>query len=155
MIKPWQPTFAPVAMYPGKKPEGNCLSPDGATLFVTNRLDDQVVAVDTQTLELTGRADTGRDPTRAYISPKDQIFVTNYGGKSITLFSQALENLGEIALPADPIAVSFHPDGKSAFVSMTNDQVAIMDVDSLTISRTFDCLAEPDVSFLLPSFSFK
>ncbi|CZF79297.1 YncE family protein [Grimontia marina] len=152
-IRPWDPVFLPVAMYPGKKPEGNCLSDDEQTLFVTNRLDNQVVAIDTESLEVTARADTGTDPTRAYLSPDDLLYVTNYGGQSISIFSLSLENKGTIDLPADPIAVSFHPTSGDVFVSLTNDTVAVLDPNNLNVKRSFSCLAEPDVSFILQSSS--
>ncbi|EOD80696.1 hypothetical protein D515_00321 [Grimontia indica] len=152
-IKPWDPVFAPVAICPGKKPEGNCLTRDEKTLFVTNRLDNQVVAVDTTSLEVTARADTGADPTRAYLSPDNHLYVTNYGGQSISIFTLALENIGIIDLPADPIAVSFHPTSGDVFVSLTNDTVAVLDANNLNVKRSFSCLAEPDVSMVLQSSS--
>ncbi|MEZ8128288.1 hypothetical protein BCT30_07595 [Enterovibrio norvegicus] len=152
-IRPWEPTVDPVAMYPGKKPEGNCLAQDGKTLFVTNRLDNSIVAVDTTSLTVKASAASGQDPTRVYLSPNQQLFVTNYQGGSISIYDQTLMPQGVIELPADPIAVSFHPDGTTAYVSMTNDQVAVLDVSSTHILRTFNCLAEPDVSFLLPAHS--
>jgi DNA-binding beta-propeller fold protein YncE len=148
-IKPWDPTYQPDIITPGRKPEGNCLSPDQRFLYVSNRLDNEIVSIDTNTLDIVARASTKQDPTRCYISPNKDLLVTNYGGRSISVFSLELTPLYTLDLPADPIAISFHPQINIAYISMINDQIAIIDLCTHTIIKTFPCLEEPDVSFLI------
>ncbi len=148
-IKPHDPVFAPVPMYPGRKPEGNCLSADETRLFVTNRLDNTLVAIDTGSLQIVGTASTGEDPNRVYRDPTGRLLTTNYGESSLSVFDEQLNSLGTITLPHRPIAISFHPNGELAFVSFKGDQIGILDLHSGQFVRFFDTLAEPDVSCLL------
>lgn len=148
-FKPRDPTFAPVAMIPGRKPEGNCLSADERTLFVSNRTDNSIVAIDVESMQVRDRADTGIDPTRIYSDPKQRLIVTNYGENSLSLFDQQLNALGRIELDHIPIALSFHPNGEQAFVSFKGDRIGVLNLESGRVERYFPTRAEPDVSFLL------
>ena len=148
-FKPHDATFTPIAMIPGRKPEGNSLSADGRTLFISNRDDDSIVAVDTESMTVRASATTGRDPTRIYRDPRGRLITTNYGESSLSLFDETLAPLGTIQLEAIPIAMSFHPDGEQAFVSLKGDRIAVLDLESGQVRRSFATRAEPDVSCLL------
>nr|WP_116322543.1 YncE family protein [Cupriavidus sp. P-10] len=148
-FKPHDPAFVPVVIKPGRKPEGNCLSRDERTLYVTNRNDNTVVAIDIATQKITGSAATGKDPTRVYLAPDGRLFVSNYGENSISLFDAVLKPVGHIALPAQPIAVSFHPLRPMAYVSLTDDTLGMLDLATLRFTRFVKTLAEPDVSMVI------
>jgi len=151
LIKPQDPTFTPIAVYPGRKPEGNRFSADEKTLFVANRIDNSIVAIDVETLKVTHTAATGEDPTRIYLDPNDRLIVTNYGESSLALFDQQLNSLGSIELEYRPVALGFHPDGNRAFVTFVGDKMGVLDLDSQKIVRYFDTLDTPDVVVFLPS----
>lgn len=148
-IKPHDATFTPISMIPGRRPEGNCLSADERTLFISNRDDDSIVAIDVETMSVQGSASTGRDPNRIYCDPKQRLITTNYGESSLSVFDQELNPLGHIQLDSIPIAMSFHPDGKQAFVSMKGDKIGVLNLETGRIERSFNCRAEPDVSLLM------
>ncbi|PSJ44195.1 YncE family protein [Zobellella taiwanensis] len=148
-FKPHDPTFTPIAMIPGRKPEGNCLSADERTLFVSNRTDNSIVAIDVESMTIRDQAETGLDPTRIYCDPNRRLIVTNYGENSLSLFDQQLNPLGRIELEHIPIALSFHPDGLQAFVSFKGDRIGVLDLESGKVVRYFPTRKEPDVSFLL------
>ncbi|CAM0553633.1 YncE family protein [Vreelandella titanicae] len=148
-FKPHDATFTPIAMIPGRRPEGNALSADERTLFISNRDDDTIVAIDTQSMTVEKSATTGRDPNRIYSDPLNRLITTNYGESSLSLFDQELNSLELIELDNIPIAMSFHPDGQHAFVSMKGDTIAVLHLESGRVVDSFACRAEPDVSQLL------
>ncbi|UYG05013.1 YncE family protein [Halomonas sp. LR3S48] len=148
-FKPHDATFTPIAMIPGRKPEGNCLSTDERTLFISNRDDDSIVAIDTESMSVRHSATTGRDPNRIYGDPQQRLITTNYGENSLSLFDQQPQPLGRIDLDSIPIAMSFHPNGEHAFVSLKGDHIGVLNLESGRIVRRFATRAEPDVSCLL------
>ncbi|WP_271272666.1 YncE family protein [Aliamphritea hakodatensis] len=150
LIKPQDPTFTPVSVNPGRKPEGNRFSADEKTLFVANRTDNSIVAIDVETLQITHIAPTGEDPTRIYLDPCNRLIVTNYGENSLALFDQQLASLGSIELEYRPVALAFHPDGKHAFVTFVGDKLGVLNLDRQQIIRYFNTLDTPDVVTFLP-----
>lgn len=148
-LKPHDATFTPVAMIPGRKPEGNVLSSDERKLFISNRDDDTIVSIDTETMEVTKCSPTGRDPNRIYADPLNRLITTNYGESSLSVFDQELNALGLIELDSIPIAMSFHPDGQHAFISMKGDKIAMLHLESGRVVKSFATRAEPDVSKLI------
>lgn len=145
-LKPQDPTTAPVAMQPGSQPEGNCFSRDERTLYVTTRGDNSIVAVDVDTLQVTHRARTGADPTRIYRDRQDRLYVTNYGERSISVLSPQLEEIRRVELDSTAIAMSLHPTRDLAFVTLKDQRVGMLDLNTWTFERYFETLLEPDVS---------
>jgi hypothetical protein len=145
-LRPQDPTFAPVPIFPGLMPEGNCFSADEKTFFVTNRQSETVISIDVTTLTVTGSAKTRTDPTRVYRDGRGRLLVTNYGENSISTFNEALEPQGTLELEHRPIGMSFHPSEPLAYVSFKGDHLGILDLERLRIERTFPTLSEPDVS---------
>lgn len=145
-LKPHDPTFTPVPIQPGQRPEGNCFSADERTLYVTNRTSETVCAIDIATLKVRATAKTGVDPTRIYRDTRDRLFVTNYGEDSMFVYNSELNRIGQVELPALPIAMSFHPERPLAYVSLKDDRVGLLDLDTLQFERYIKTLREPDVS---------
>lgn len=148
-LKPHDPTFAPVPIQPGSRPEGNCFSADERTLYVTNRGDDNIVAIDVATLTVTRAAPTGSDPTRIYRDRRDRLFVTNYGEESLSALSPDLEPIGRIELESRAIAMSMHPTRELAFVTLKDQRVGMLNLESFEMERYFQTLREPDVSAVI------
>lgn len=142
-ISPNDPTVPPKILHSGGKPEGNCLSPDEKTLFVTHRRDDTLVAIDTATMKILRETKTATDPNRVYFHD-GALFVTNYGEKFVTKFSLSLEKISEIPVQAAPIAMSFF--GTHGFLSLANDTVAIINLAQNSIEKIIKTRSEPDVS---------
>lgn len=148
-IHPNDPTIAPVCIMTGKKPEGNCLSLDEKTLYITNRDDNTIVAIDTKTMTIIKTASTGIDPNRVYRAPDGNLLVINYGDKFVSKFSPELEELGKIYTDNVPIAISFHPNSEYAFLSLKGDHIGVVELAKNAVIRQFPTLQEPDVSYVL------
>ena len=145
-LKPQDPTIAPLPMQPGSQPEGNCFSRDERTLYVTTRGDNSIIAVDVETLKVTHRGRTGADPTRIYRDRQDRLYVTNYGEQSLSVFSPQLEQIRRVELDSTAIAMSLHPTRDLAFVTLKDQRVGMLDLNTWTFERYFETLLEPDVS---------
>ncbi|KTT12064.1 hypothetical protein NS2R_11430 [Pseudomonas oryzihabitans] len=145
-LAPQDPTRAPEPLQPGSRPEGNCFSRDERLLYVSTRGDDGIVAIDTQSLEIVARGRTGRDPTRIYRDRRDRLYVTNYGETSLSVFDERLQPLGRIELESTAIAMSLHPTRDLAFVTLKDQRVGMLDLETWQMRRYFKTLLEPDVS---------
>lgn len=145
-LKPQDPTVAPIPLQPGSMPEGNCFSRDERTLYVATRGDNSIVAVDVETLQVTRRGRTGADPTRIYRDRHDRLYVTNYAEHSISVFNADLEEIHRIELDTYAIAMSLHPTRDLAFVTLKDQRVGMLDLQTFTFQRYFHTLLEPDVS---------
>lgn len=151
-IRPNDPTFTPVAMVPGPVPEGNVLSADEKLLYVANRGDDTLVAVDTQTLQVVARGKTRRDPNRVYrfrgADGNDLLMTTNSGEHSLSVFGLDLQERRCLALPSNPLALSLHPTERAAFISFQDETVRRLNLDSFEFTQTLKTLREPDSSYV-------
>ena len=146
-IKPHDPLFAPIAVSPGKKPEGNCLINNGTQLIVTNRISNTISLIDTDTMRVLKEVPSKNDATRVYQFRDGRLVVTNYGDNSISLFDPAtLEETACIEVDARPIALSYHPTKSYAFISQDDNKVAVFNMDTLQIERRIETQLEPDVS---------
>lgn len=64
LVHPHDATRQPLAVHAGRRPEGCCLSPDEAMLYVASRDEHRITRLDAHTLAELGTAATGEDPTR-------------------------------------------------------------------------------------------
>ncbi|MGF6966269.1 YVTN family beta-propeller protein [Paraburkholderia sp. WC7.3g] len=153
---PRDATVTPVAVMPGPRPEGNALSSDEKTLYVANRGDDTLVAIDTATMACGRRVKTRSDPNRIYRTQaadgRDLLLLTNSGERSISVFdAEHLEEMERVGLPANPTALSFHPARRSSFVSFQDDFVRELDLERWQFVEALPTLREPDASYVLSS----
>nr|WP_315228903.1 YncE family protein [uncultured Albidiferax sp.] len=151
-IKPNDPTFAPVAMVPGPVPEGNVLSADESLLYVANRGDDTIVAVDTATMQVVASGKTRRDPNRVYrfcgADGQDLLLTTNSGEHSLSVFGTDLQEQRCFKLPSNPLALSFHPTDRAVYISFQDETVRRLNLDSFTFEQEIKTLREPDSSYV-------
>lgn len=151
---PRDAAVAPIAVSPGPRPEGNALSRDERVLYVANRGDDTLVEIDTETMTLGRRVKTRRDPNRVYRhdppTGDSLLLLTNSGDRSLSAFdTNSFTEVQHIELPANPTALSFHPDGKRAYISFQDDKVRELNLENWTFERDIRTLREPDSSFIL------
>ncbi|MEI5098086.1 hypothetical protein RB200_04875 [Streptomyces sp. PmtG] len=91
---------------------------------------------------------------RLYTLDDDRLLVTDIAAKTLTLWSTDLRPLRSLQLDGTPAAVSFHPAGPLAYVSLLDtDRVAVVDLDRFTVVGGFATGREPDSSALLPASS--
>ena len=151
-IRPNDPTFTPIAMVPGPVPEGNVLSSDETLLYVANRGDDTLVAVDTASMKVVAQGKTRRDPNRVYrIRDKhgvDLLLTTNSGEQSLSIFGTDLVEKRCLVLPSNPLALSLHPTERAAFISFQDETVRRLCLDTFEFTQTIRTLREPDSSYV-------
>ncbi|MCZ2496571.1 YncE family protein [Xylophilus sp. Kf1] len=149
-LKPHDASFAPVACVPGEKPEGNALSADERTLYVTCRLSNTLCAIDTATMKVVRQATARTDPTRVYLYRDGRLIVSNYGDRSLSIVDPTtLAEQANVPMEARAIAVSLHPTKPLAFVSQDNNKVGIFNIETRRFERFIATQREPDVSRLL------
>lgn len=149
-VRPHDATVAPLACRPGRKPEGNALSDDEATLYVSNRWSNTLSAIDTATMRVRQETNVRDDPTRIYRYRAGPLLVTHYGDRSLSLFDpHTLQELAHVPMQARPIALSFHPTLPLAFVSQDDDRLGYFNMTTLAFDRHIATGREPDVSHML------
>ena len=146
-IKPHDALFSPVAVSPGKKPEGYCLINNDTQLVVTNRISNTISLIDTQTMKVIKEAPSRNDATRIYQLRDGRLIITNYGNDNISVVDPvSLKELACVEMGARPIALSYHPTKNYVFISQDNNKVAVFNVDSLQVEKIIETQLEPDVS---------
>jgi YVTN family beta-propeller protein len=146
-VRPWEPLFQPLACHPGQKPEGYCLSEDERTLYVSNRWSNTLCAIDTESMSVKLTVPSRDDVTRIYLARDGRLFTSNYGDRSLSVVDAGtLRETGYLKLDARAIALSFHPTQPLALISLDNDRVAVLDIQSLRVVRFIATQSEPDVS---------
>ncbi|MCL4763422.1 MAG: YncE family protein [Burkholderiales bacterium] len=149
-VQPWDALAETLACQPGQKPEGCCLSGDERTLFVTNRWSNTLAAIDTQTMTVLRSAPSRDDATRIYRARDGRLIVTNYGDRSLSVVDpDSLAETGYLRTEARAIALSFHPEKPLAYVSLDDDRVGVLDLESQRFVRYIATRREPDVSKVL------
>lgn len=91
------------------------------------------------------------DPVRIFHdSRRGRLMTINYGGKSVSVFDESsLERVGGIDLQAAPVAMSLDPEMKHAYLSVDDNMLHIVDLDTLAISQSIYTHEEPDVSAIV------
>lgn len=156
LVRPHAPQTRPLTAVPGPRPEGCCLGPDGRTLYVGVRGSGTVVAMDAETLAVTGSYDTaGGDPLRIYsagAAAPGLLVVTDIVQRTLTLLDTALRRVATISLTGVPSALSVHPHAPLAYVSeLDTGRVTIVDLEGRCVVGGFAVGGEPDSSVLLPA----
>ncbi|RNF36272.1 YncE family protein [Paracoccus methylarcula] len=151
VFDPRDPGVTPVSIRTGDKPEGRLLRADEKMLFVTNRISETVVAIDTATFEILARESVSGDPVRIFHDPgRGRLMTIDYLGKTISLLDdRSLKISRRVALDSRPISMSFDHGMRRAFVSMDSDEIHVLDLDALTVTQRFATFREPDVSVIV------
>lgn len=151
VFDPRDSSVTPVAISTGEKPEGRHLRADEKVLFVTNRISETVVAIDATTLEIVARENVSGDPVRIFHDPgRGRLMTIDHLGQTISLLDDRnLRTMRRVALDSFPISMSFDRGMERAFVSMDSDEIHVLDLSTLAITRKFATLREPDVSAIV------
>ncbi len=126
-------------------PAGLALSRDGSRLYVALNLADSLAVVDVASNTVIQRLATGRYPYGVAVGAEGQVYVSNWGASTLSVFTPASD--GRLA-SARPIAAGRHPSalianaqGTRLFVaSGSTDRVAVVDTRS---GRVITTLTDP------------
>ncbi|MEO5903560.1 MAG: SMP-30/gluconolactonase/LRE family protein [Gemmatimonadaceae bacterium] len=112
--------------YPG----GIALSPDSRTLYVAENLGDSLAVVDIGSGRVTQRLATERYPYGVAVSPQGDVFVSAWGGSTVSVFSPSsgsLRSVARINAGRHPSALLMSHDGTRLFVaSGSTDRITVI-----------------------------
>ena len=153
------------SVYSGEGAEGIAVHPGGLEVWVTNRAENTITIIDTQSLEVLDRIPCADFPIRAKFTPDGSLFlVSNARSGDVGVFdSVTREQLASIKLTPPvpdgedetryfaefegtsiPIGLVV-PDNRWAYVANTrSDAVSIIDLESMEITGHFAVGREPD-----------
>ncbi len=148
LFDPFDPSLKPIKIETGERPEGRLLRGDEKVLFVTTRTSETLAAIDTKSLKVVAEVSCPGDPVRVFHDTKrNRLMTINYGSKSIGIFDdETLAVVDRIELTHAPIALSFDAVLDRAFLSVDDNKLHIVNLDTLEILKTIQTFDEPDVS---------
>ncbi|UFN48702.1 YncE family protein [Roseomonas sp. OT10] len=149
LVRPRDAAIAPVTVTTGRMPEGLCLSPDERTLYVANRRSGTVAAIAADSMRVTETRPVSGDPLRLYALPDGRLLLADLERARMVLLGPRLEEIAAIPLDAKPSAASLHPSRPLAFVSLANDRIALLDLETHRIEGHFATRAGADVTRLV------
>lgn len=156
----------------GPVPEAVAVHPTTGEVWAASQEAGRVTVLDGGTLEEVGTAAVGGRPIRVAFTPDgSRALVTSVVSSELTVFDAATrERVGVVRLPngpktandaaagvpggasALPIGVIVSPDGQTAWVAlMGRDQVAEVDLESLSVIRYLDVGRWPDGIAFVPA----
>ncbi len=113
-------------------PSGLAVSRDGRRLYVAENLADSLAVVDLGTGKIVQHLPTGRYPYGVVVGPDGRVFVSNWGGTTLSTFSAdtegALRPAGDILVGRHPSALLMNARGNRIFVALASvDRVVAVD----------------------------
>jgi DNA-binding beta-propeller fold protein YncE len=116
----------------GSMPYSLDFSADGNRIYTTASGADQLVAIDTASRQVYGRAHTNPEPVQARLTPdgKNIVVVNRRAGMLSIHDTRTLQLLNSIPIISQPDEVAITPDSALAFVmSRTENQLSVVDLD--------------------------
>lgn len=103
----------------GQDPEAFDLSPDGATMYVSNEETAEMTVLDPSTGAIRGKVPVGREPEGVTVRPDGKVvFVTSEQDAEVTAVdTKTLAVLAQIPTGPRPRAIVFTRDGLTGFVT--------------------------------------
>ena len=151
LFDPFDKAGTPIKISTGEKPEGRLLRVDEKVLYITTRTSETLAAIDTETLEIIAEVPCPGDPVRVFHDTRrGRLMTINYAANYIGVFDDTtLAPLGRIDVSHPPIAISFDAAFDRAFLSIDDNKLHFVDLDTLSIQRTLETYEEPDVSAVI------
>lgn len=145
-LRPKDFTIPPVTLKLGRQPKGICFSRDERILYVVNRRENSIVAVNVETLKVIYRGRTDLNPARIYRDRQERIYVSSYTEHTISVFSPRLEKIRRIELSNKAIGMSFHPTRDLAFIILEDQRVGMFNLNTCVFEMYFEALLELNAS---------
>lgn len=142
---PQEPDRPPVAIPTGARPEGSALDEARGRLYVANRESADIAVIDTERLAALGPIRTPPGAVRLCWGPEGRLLAALYHAKGLAVIDPARPAAQRfLALPDQPISVSYHPGTRAAVLSTFGDRVCVVDVDAMALRREIRTRADPD-----------
>jgi len=118
-------------------PAGIAVSHDDKYLLIAENIGDSLAVVDLQTKRVVQRLQTEPYPYTVAISPANEVYVSAWGGKTVSVFARgvgAWKERGRIAVGRHPSALLLNHDGSRLFVtSASTNTIAVVDTKRLRV----------------------
>jgi YVTN family beta-propeller protein len=123
-------------------PAGLAFSPDGTRLYVAENLSATLAVLDTASGKVLQRVPTGPLPYGVAVAPDGTVWVSAWGGDSVTSFApdgSGLKASGDLAVGRHPSALLLGAGGRRLFVaSATTNRVAVVDTAARRVLATLE-----------------
>lgn len=121
-------------------PAGLALSHDDKYLFVAENLGDTLAVVELASKRVVQRFRTETYPYAVVVSPTNEVFVSAWGGNTVSVFSSGrgvLRERGRIKVGRHPSALLLNKNGSRLFVaSASTSSIAVVDTKTLRVLTT-------------------
>lgn len=115
-------------------PAGIAISNDGKKLYVAENLGDSLAVIDVESKKIEQRLPTENYPYAVAVAPDGKVFVSAWGGSTVSVFSNSNDVLKEnqkINVGRHPSALLLDKSGSRLFVaSGSTNQIAVIDTKS-------------------------
>jgi len=137
----------------GPAPYSLDFSPNGDRLYTTASGSDQLVAIDTASRQVYGRAHTNSEPVQALLTPDTKnIVVVNRGSNTLAIHdARTLQLLNSIPVIPQPDEVIVVPDSTLAFViSRSQNRLSVVDLTRAVLLTNLQLAGTPTQMLLKP-----
>lgn len=128
-------------------PIGIAVTPNGASVYVTNFGTDTVAVIATATNTVTATIPVGGGPSRVAITPDGtKAYVSNEFGGTVSVINTATNTLvgGPISVGSSPAGVAITPNGAYAYVAnFGSNDVSVIATATNTVTSTIPVGSEP------------
>jgi DNA-binding beta-propeller fold protein YncE len=128
-------------------------SPKGDRIYTTTAGSDQLVAIDTASRQVYGRAHTAAEPVQARLTPDGKnIAVVNRRAGMLSIHdARTLQLLNSVPVIPQPDEVAITPDSTLAFVmSRTQNRLSVVDLDRAVLLTNLELSGTPTQMLLKP-----
>jgi YVTN family beta-propeller protein len=137
----------------GPAPYSLDFSRDGSRIYTTTSGSDQLVALDTATRQVYGRAHTTAEPVQSRITPDGKnIAVVNRRAGTLSIHdARTLQLLDSVRVIPQPEEVVITPDSRLAFVlSRTQSRLSVVDIERAALITNLELAGKPTQMVLKP-----
>ena len=137
----------------GNNPLSIDFSPDGNRVYTTTSNPDQLVAIDTASRQIYGRAHTNGEPVQARITPDAKnIIVINRRSSVLSIHdARTLQFLSSVPVIPQPDEVLITTDSSLAFViSRTQNRLSVVDLPQSRLITNLELAGNPTQMLLKP-----
>jgi YVTN family beta-propeller protein len=121
------------------KSSGASSSTPGAVtghVYVSMTGDNEIIVIDPATRAITGHIPVGVNPAILLATPDyEKLYTANWGDNTMSAVDVATQKVTSIALDSRPWVQAMSPDGKSVYVGLGSNEIAVIDTATDLIAR--------------------